>query len=266
MPEVGQGLFLGNTPIQLIQNNNFVVANPYTEVGPSPVLSQSALLLDATNPASYPGSGNTWSDLSGNGNNADVSSITSYWNSGGWFDWPGNDYTKIALVSAANSLDVLDGDFTWLFVASIDATAGGLADLTGLFGMNIFFSNPGAGVLFIRNSADGNFKKMSFYMNNSNSLSTSVAFNNIGDWFVIHVVRSGSTLTYYNVDNTSIGSFTRTDNANNNNNIEIGRGRNDASFGYRWDGKVSGFGLYDKALTSDERLQNINYFKDKLGF
>ena len=233
----------------------------------SPVLSQSAILLDATNPASYPGTGNTWSDLSGNGNNADVSLITSYWNAGGWFDWPGTDYTKIALVSAANSLDVLDGDFTWLFVASIDASAGGLSDLCGLFGMNIFFSNPGSGVLFNRNPSDGNYKKVSFYLNGvALGNSTSTAYANLGDFFVVHIVRSGSNVQYYTTSNSSIGSFTNSANANNNNNIEIGRGRNDASFGYRWDGKVSGFGLYDKALTSDERLQNINYFKDKLGF
>jgi hypothetical protein len=31
MSQVGQGLFLGETPIQLIQNNNFVSANPFTE-------------------------------------------------------------------------------------------------------------------------------------------------------------------------------------------------------------------------------------------
>ena len=30
--EVGQALFLGDTPIQLVQNNNFVSVNPYTEV------------------------------------------------------------------------------------------------------------------------------------------------------------------------------------------------------------------------------------------
>jgi hypothetical protein len=267
MPEVGQGLFLGNTPIQLIQNNNFVVANPYTEVGPSPVLDQSVLLLDATNPASYPGSGNTWTDLSGQGNNADVSSITTYWNAGGWFDWPGNDYTKVATVADAASLDVLDGDFTFVLVGTVDASAGGLADLAGPFSMNDWFDNPGMGWLVIRNSSDGNYKKMNFYLNGGAlGVSTGTIFTNLGDWFVIHVVRSGSNVQYYSTANSSIGSFTNSSNANNNNGVIIGRGRNDGSFNYRWDGKISCVGLYDKALSSDERLQNINYFKDQLGF
>jgi hypothetical protein len=37
MAEVGLGLFLGSNPIQLIQNNNFVFGDPFTEAPPAPV-------------------------------------------------------------------------------------------------------------------------------------------------------------------------------------------------------------------------------------
>ena len=52
---------------------------------PKIVTSGLVLALDAANPKSYPGSGTTWSDLSGNSRNftLDTSGIT--WNSGGYF-------------------------------------------------------------------------------------------------------------------------------------------------------------------------------------
>ena len=46
--------------------------------------------LDAANPKSYPGSGNTWYDLSGNGNHFTLYNAPA-WNSGGWFDFNGID-------------------------------------------------------------------------------------------------------------------------------------------------------------------------------
>ena len=64
--------------------------------GPSIITSGLALYLDASNPTSYPGSGTTWYDLSGNGNHAAAQGAPTYTttNGGGftfngasdWFD------------------------------------------------------------------------------------------------------------------------------------------------------------------------------------
>ena len=233
------------------------------------VTDQGIVLLDATNPSSYPGSGNTWTDLSGTGNNADVSLITSYWNAGGYFDFPGTDYTKVATVTANSSLDILDGDFTWLVVGTVDATATGFGDNAGPFGMDSFPDNPGVGFLINRLTGGAGIGSMSFYLNNSNVGYSGVSnklFTSIGDWFVAHVVRSGSSVNYYKTDNASIASFTNSTNANNNNNIIIGRGNDNATSNYKWDCKIAAIGLYDKALSEDERQQNIDYFSSQLGF
>jgi len=55
---------------------------------PKIVTDGLVLCLDAADKNSYPGSGTTWNDLSGNGNNATISG-TSVWNStyGGQFDF-----------------------------------------------------------------------------------------------------------------------------------------------------------------------------------
>ena len=59
---------------------------------PSLVLPGLVLCLDAANPKSYPGSGTTWTDLSGNGNHVTLSGTT--YNSSerlGCFDFDGTD-------------------------------------------------------------------------------------------------------------------------------------------------------------------------------
>ena len=266
MAEVGQGLFLGDTPITSLFGNDFVFVNPFELVN-TPVLTNSVLMLDGTNPSSYPGSGTTWFDISGNGNDADVNGITSYWNSNGYFDWPGTDYTKVGVVQADASLDIFGGNFTCMLVGSVDASAGGLSDSTGPFSMDDWNDNPGIGWLINRNSSDGNFRKGNFYLNGSGvGLSTGLWFDSIGDLFVLHVVRSGSTITYYDTSNSSIGSFSNSTNGNNNNRVIFGRAADNASFNYKWDGKIASIGFYSSALTSDQRQVNIDYFKNKLGF
>jgi hypothetical protein len=44
------------------------------------------LALDAANPKSYPGSGTTWFDMSGNGHHATINNAPA-WNSNGWFEF-----------------------------------------------------------------------------------------------------------------------------------------------------------------------------------
>ena len=53
------------------------------------------LYVDARNTSSYSGSGNTWNDLSGQGNNGTITGAT--YNNSGWFNFDGsNDDFPIA--------------------------------------------------------------------------------------------------------------------------------------------------------------------------
>jgi hypothetical protein len=59
--------------------------------------SSLVLLVDAANRNSYPGSGTTWYDISGNGNHATLYNGPT-WNSLGYFSFDGsNDYADISL-------------------------------------------------------------------------------------------------------------------------------------------------------------------------
>ena len=56
---------------------------------PKIVTDGLVLGLDAANPKSYPGSGTTWNDISGNGNNATLNSVTHKSDNGGVFETAG---------------------------------------------------------------------------------------------------------------------------------------------------------------------------------
>ena len=65
-----------------------------TRYSPKIVTDGLVLALDAANPKSYPGSGTTWSDLSGNGNHFTLFNTPTY-NTGGYFTFDGtNNYAR----------------------------------------------------------------------------------------------------------------------------------------------------------------------------
>lgn len=259
-----QKIYLGDHLIEDIRYGNHKII---TALGNNsfPVIDSSTVLyLDTTNSDSYNGTGATWYDLSSAGNDADVTNLSGSWDSNGYFDIGFSTYAGEGTVTHASSLDVFDGDFTVQIVGSMDDSAGAPNDLCGMFGKTRFTSNPGIGHLFVRNPSDGNYKKTVLYVNNTSIGVSSVAFTNLGDFFVIQYVRSGSTINYY-ANNTSIHSGTNSSNGNNTLNFVIGTA-NTTSDAYRWAGKIVNIGIYDKALSSAEREQNLNYYKNELGF
>ena len=82
---------------------------------PKIVTDGLVLCLDAANPKSYPGSGTTWADLSGNGNNAVQKGTTGYasWNSLGYFEHRPINYFGAADISSTAT----DAGGSWWEVA-----------------------------------------------------------------------------------------------------------------------------------------------------
>jgi hypothetical protein len=71
--------------------------------GPSIIDDGLVIILDAADKNSYPGSGTTWADLSGNGNNATLINSPT-WNSSGYFIFDGtNDHASITFQSSSMS-------------------------------------------------------------------------------------------------------------------------------------------------------------------
>jgi hypothetical protein len=70
---------------------------------PSLVLPGLTLCLDAANPKSYPGSGTTWTDLSGNGNNFTIDASGFTHNSSGYFSMSNGGIFKSGTMNTSST-------------------------------------------------------------------------------------------------------------------------------------------------------------------
>ena len=76
--------------------------------------------LDAGDTNSYPGTGTTWTDLSGNGNDGDISGGTYSSGNGGSILLNGNDYVE----NTPNRINLQNSDFTFSTMVYVTAFAG----------------------------------------------------------------------------------------------------------------------------------------------
>jgi hypothetical protein len=92
---------------------------------PKIVTDGLVLCLDAGNPKSYPGSGTTWTDLSGNGNNGTLVNGVGY-NSGNGGSLVFDGVNDRVTINASSHTNLSSGNFTissWFYIpTSVDTT------------------------------------------------------------------------------------------------------------------------------------------------
>ena len=208
------------------------------------------LALDAGNTKSYPGSGTTWTDSSGNSNNGTLTSMDgNNYNSanGGYLDFGGgNDQINCG---SSDDFAFGTGDFTIEFWCNPDA-----------LGTRAIISI----------SSDGNFSSTNWqfrygsskvrwlYSSSSDIISNSTV--STGEWTQIVATRSGTALTLY-INAVSEATGTSSADLSDNGTLRIGRDRGGSSY---FDGKISNVKLYKgKALTASEIEQNYNALKGR---
>jgi len=214
---------------------------------PSIVTDGLVLHLDAGDSASYPGSGTTWTDLSGNGNDATLFGTPSYTASPGYFD-----ITSDSTYARLSSYSHLTNDFTYSMWVRFDA-----------FGSyDTLIENgywPDVGPLFrVENTtsitvfAEGPLRGTFTWSPSTNT------------WYNVVYTRSGSTNTLY-VNGTQSGStFTDQTNISLSNAYTILM-RSQHSTGQFTNGQLAQYAMYNKALTSSEITQNFDVFKGRYG-
>lgn len=229
-----------------------------------------SLCLDAANLKSYPGSGTTWTDLSGNSNIGTLTNGPTYSSdNGGSIVFDGtNDYVDFGSngASAVNGLSEVTVEI-WYKSDSV-------GNDTGLiFGGTSNTRDNGISIRFDSNGFSGsgtNVIKAGFGQNNSETAANQIeSSSNIQstDWICITVVcdlqtsiklyKNGveDTPTYTESDGGSASSISNCDG------LVIGYGRNQVE----WDGKISNVKIYNRVLTASEVTQNYNALKGRYG-
>ena len=226
---------------------------------PRIVRDNLVLALDAGNTKSYPGSGTTWTDLSGKGNNGTLTNGPTYssTNSGSIVFDGSNDYTDF---SSSSSFGFGTGDFTVEFFILPDVVPSSYIGLCG----SLNTSGGAAGFAFGTDSTG----EITFSFNSA-SATTFTANSTDVKWSANvwqHIVlRRGSGSVMIFLNGSQIGT-TKTDTANlgTSDSFVIGRYYTDFS-DYYFDGNISNFRIYSKALTTSEIQQNFNALRGRFG-
>ena len=233
---------------------------------PRIVTNGLVLALDAGNTKSYPGSGTTWFDRSGNGNNGTlVNGPTFSSGNGGSLNFDGvndvivgpssNDITGNGLQNMTLSVWLKFTTTSIGYVANIKRTN----SASTLFGLNVNYNNAGSNLA----------GSMGFlYRNNSNLdhiwITHADNYNN-GVWHNLTAVIGPSTTNYLyingnlkNSDGGGIESVT-----GNSGEFTLGSFANGIAPFFA--GNISNAVFYNKSLTAAEVLQNYNATKGRFG-
>jgi hypothetical protein len=228
------------------------------------------LHLDAANPSSYPGTGTTWTDLSGNARNGTLTNgptFTSDLNgSGGYITLDGNnDY--ITLGTNFNFTTESFSFATWVRFISFDANGGFSCVLfwKGNYQVSGYYCEvqPQNGAInFVTNQSGTNQTSQATYQPNPSSWPNKGLMPD--DWYHICITRSGTSVRIYlnGIDRTStVGTHTNPATASANS-FEIGRYQSSTNFP---NVRIASFIIYQKALTAAEVLQNFNASRKRFG-
>ena len=217
---------------------------------PKVVTDGLVLALDAGNTKSYPGSGTTWTDLSGKGNNGALIAMNgNNYNSanGGYLDF-GGSIDQINCGSSDN-FAFGTGDFTIEFWCNPDTLG-----TKGIISISPSGGNATANWQFRYNSS----KVRWIYSSTSGIESSSTV--SVGEWTHVVATRSGTALTLY-INAVSEATGSSSANLSDTGVLRIGQNRDGIS---HFDGKISNVKLYKgKALTAAEVEQNYNALKGR---
>jgi hypothetical protein len=222
--------------------------------GPNTIKNGLVFSLDAGNTKSYPGSGTTWSDLSGNGNNGTLTNGVGYDSSNlGSLVFDGVD-DNIQLGNASKFIGTSQSTFTinsWVKTNVIGqykkifvTVTQGTSNITGIY----FSLGPDPSYAYF--GVTTNVGEVT--ANYLSSLPTDEYFNLCGTY-------DGSNVKLY-LNGTLVATEPLTGNIINTGIARISGYDNN---GETWDGNISQLSIYNRVLTESEIKQNYNTAKQR---
>lgn len=204
------------------------------------------LCLDAGNPKSYPGSGTTWTDLSGNGNNGTLTNGPIYSSSdGGSIVFDGvNDKVTFPNTTVSTSAGITVE--VW-FKTSSGTKYQDIFDMSDTFGVWITTNYGSTGKI------TASFKTLTGIMRADYSTNT---------WYQVVISGSGTSNTLY-LNGVSVATESQTVATSVNfNTARIGNVDGDRASEYLV-GNVASLKFYNRALTASEIQQNFNALRGR---
>ena len=213
------------------------------------------LCLDAANKDSYPGSGTTWSDLSGNSNNATLVNAT-FSNNAIQFDGT-NDYLSFDSNSTRTNLGI-SSYFTfdvWINAESHGDQFGwpGYAPYWGYTVRTALTDSDTKLIAHLRYQDNAGVWQDSY---NSSSLNK----GDIGQWVNFVITFDNGLVTHYVNSNKGTSTTLALTGQNPTQNLSYG-----IVGWFYYNGKFSNGKMYNRALTATEIQQNYNATKSRFG-
>lgn len=222
------------------------------------------LWIDAGQITSYPGTGTTWTDLSGTGNSGTLVNSPLYSSAnGGSLEFNGtNNYINVPSTSSLQFLNRAPYSFeVWVYpISDTSASYPGFINResnpgTGRDGYNLYYTNLGVAVgshlIATERFCTGT------QISAGATYTDAVFFNN---WQCYCTTYNGTTLSFYR-NGVFVSSATSTGNVTNTTqNVTIGqRG------GVYSNSRISNTKFYDRSLSADEVLTNFNALRNRYG-
>jgi hypothetical protein len=228
------------------------------------------LNLDASKFYSYPRSGNTWTDLSSNGNTGTLVNGPTYSSgNGGALTFDGvDDYGSTPSLFLFSGTKVFTFEI-WVNFTSITGNFGNINKCAWLFagGTGSGSGQPEFGVYSANNTSFTpntiNFGRGSGGTIGSLSINVSSLMSN-GNWYQIVLVRSASNAQTVYLNASSIGTG-NVSNSFSNGQPDFGALHGNPSYEGYLNGKISTIKIYNRALTATEIAQNFNATRSRFG-
>ncbi len=227
---------------------------------PSIVMDGLISFIDAGNPRSYPGSGNTSFDISGIGGNYSLTNIT--FNSNNYGSFVFNGTTSFASIPYPSQIDTgspitLSLWAKWLTTGTTTATIQTLVD-------NNYQTSPGSIGFFIQDRPDlGGVLEWGAQPGNSITRCTSSSVVGDNTWHQVTATNNGSISVLY-VDGVQSG-LARTAAGVGTKQANISLGKWDFSENRFLNGNIADFKIYNRGLSAAEVLQNYHATKKRYG-
>jgi len=226
--------------------------------GPNTVETGLIVSVDAANPLSYPGSGTTWRDLSGNSKNGTTSGATYGSQNGGVFNFDGvNDTISFGTGNTFFPLTNFTIDL-WTQSKGTVPTTGTTPGLFGFtYGIRVLFTSANNIQFGVSSGSSAGNQPLNYAHNNN--------IRDDGSWNNI-VFQATPTNSYIYLNGELKASRSLTwlgDTIWPTNTWNLGRDNNNSNQFFT--GSIASYKMYNAALTLSQIQQNYNALRGRFG-